>query len=428
MLSISYRHINNGISINMYILNITPKIFARIIHVQFSFKQIRIFGLISFCYILIKNYKDGAEMAIVQIVQWDDSINSNEILAWRYVDKKNPAKSDELGNWTQLVVRETQEAILFKDGQALDLFGAGRHTLSTGNIPMLRRVINLATGGKSAFKASVWFVNKVNVLDIKWGTQNPILLRDPEYQIPIYVRAFGQFGIRVNESRQFVLKLSGNKSQITREEVAGYFKGLILSRMGDMIATYIAHKKINIFEISAYLEDMSNEAVEKLRPEFSLYGIEPVNFYFGSVNINDDDEGIKKLKSAMSERASMNIMGTNYQQKRSFDVMESAAKNEGGSSLLGAGVGLGAGMGMGQTFGQMAAHMGQFINPQNTVNNTPVNPANSQPSGSVCPSCHQPVTPGAKFCPNCGARLVCSKCGNALIPGAKFCPNCGQQV
>ena len=365
-------------------------------------------------------------MAIVQVVQWDDSLNTNDILAWRYVDRKNPAKSDELGNWTQLVVRETQEAILFKDGQALDLFPAGRHTLSTSNIPMLGRLISLATGGESAFKAAVWFVNKVNILDVKWGTQNPLLLRDPEYQIPIYVRAFGQFGIRVKDSRQFVLKLSGNKSSITRDEIAAYFKGLILSRMGDMIATYIAHKKVNIFEISAYLEDMSNEAVEKVRPEFALYGIEPLNFYFGSVNVDDSDEGVKKLKSAMAERATMNVMGDSYQQKRSFDVMESAAKNEGGSSLLGAGVGLGAGMGMGGAFGNMAAQMGQYINP-NSQPPLPTNPS-PLPTGSTCPSCGQAVPAGAKFCMNCGAKLVCANCGQPIMPGAKFCPNCGQQI
>ncbi|MBQ3585662.1 MAG: SPFH domain-containing protein, partial [Synergistaceae bacterium] len=256
-----------------------------------------------------------------------------------------------------------------------------------------------------------------------------IMLRDPEYQIPIYVRAFGQFGIRVDNSRQFVLKLSGNKSSITRDEVSEYFKGLILSRMGDMIATYIAHRKINIFEISAYLDDMSKEAAEKIRPELSLYGIEPLNFYFGSVNVVDDDEGIKKLKSAMAERASMNVMGTNYQQKRSFDVMESAAKNEGGGSLMGAGMGLGAGMGMGGAFGQMAAQMGQYINPN--ANPNPAAPSatpTSAPSGAVCPSCGQGVPAGAKFCMHCGAKLVCSNCGNALIPGAKFCPNCGQKV
>ena len=368
-------------------------------------------------------------MAIIQIVQWDDKLNSNDVLAWRYVDSKNPSKSDELGNWTQLIVRENQEAILFRDGQALDLFRAGRHSLSTDNIPLLRRLINIPTGGESAFKAGVWFVNKVNLLDIKWGTPTPILLRDPEYQIPIYVRAFGQFGLRVDESRQFVLKLAGNKRELTRSDIESYFKGLILSRIGDMISSYIAHKKVNIFEINAYLEDMSNEAVEKLRPEFKNFGIEPLNFYFGSINIIDDDDGFKKLKAAMSERASMNVMGYNYQQQRSFDILESAAKNEGGSSLLGAGVGLGAGMGMGGTIGQMAANMNQYINqaPAAPAQN-PAPTSNSNSTGAKCPSCGQPVIEGAKFCPNCGARLVCSNCGNALIPGAKFCPNCGNKI
>ena len=378
-------------------------------------------------------------MAIIQIVQWDDKLNSNDVLAWRYVDRKNPSKSDELGNWTQLIVRENQEAILFRDGQALDLFRAGRHSLSTDNIPMLRRLMNLPTGGESAFKAGVWFVNKVNVLDIKWGTPTPILLKDPEYQIPIYVRAFGQFGLRVSESRQFVLKLAGNKTELTRADIENYFKGLILSRMGDMISTYIAHKKINIFEINAYLEDMSNEAVDKIRAEFMNFGIEPLNFYFGSVNVLDDDEGIKKLKSAMSERATMNVIGYNYQQKRSFDVLDAAAKNEGGSSLIGAGVGLGAGIGMAGPIGQMAAQMNQYINPTPTAATpaTPPTPPSSPstppssllpPNSSTCPSCGQPVIAGAKFCSNCGAKLVCPNCGNALIPGAKFCPNCGNKL
>ncbi len=134
----------------------------------------------------------------------------------------------------------------------------------------------------------------------------------------------------------------------------------------------------------------------------------------------------------MSERATMNVMGYNYQQKRSFDVLESAAKNEGGSSLMGAGVGLGAGMGMGGTIGQMAAQMNQYINPVQTSQTQNQNQNISAPSanlnGTNCPSCGQPVMNGAKFCPNCGARLVCPNCGNALIPGAKFCPNCGNKL
>lgn len=373
-------------------------------------------------------------MAIIQVIQWDDSANSNDIFAWRYVDRKNPAKSDELGNWTQLVVRENQEAVLFRDGQALDSFRAGRYTLSTDNIPLLRRLINLPTGGESAFKAFVWFVNKINVLDIKWGTQTPLLLRDPEYQIPIYVRAYGQFGIRVDDARKFLLKLAGNKSSITRDDLENNFKGLILTRMGDMIATYIAHKKITIFEINAYLDDMSNEAVEKIRPVFENFGIEPVNFFFGSINAVEEDEGIKKLKAALSERASMNVMGYNYQQKRSFDVLESAAKNEGNASgMMGAGMGLGAGMGMGGALGQMAAQMGQYINPQTQTqtqsqNPNPVQQNSANSSGKFCPSCGKAIQDGAKFCMYCGAKIGCPKCGAELIPGAKFCANCGNPV
>ncbi|MBQ6434741.1 MAG: zinc-ribbon domain-containing protein, partial [Synergistaceae bacterium] len=176
------------------------------------------------------------------------------------------------------------------------------------------------------------------------------------------------------------------------------------------------------------------EAVEKLRPDFANFGIEAINFYFGSVNIVDDDEGIKKLKAAMSERATMNVMGYNDQQKRSFDVLESAAKNEGGSSLLGAGVGLGAGMGMGGTIGQMASQMNQYINPQQQPqqNNIPVQQPQTQtqnsPTGIKCPSCGKDLMPGAMFCMYCGARLNCAKCGQPLIPGAKFCPNCGNQI
>lgn len=372
-------------------------------------------------------------MALIQVIQWDDKLNSNDVLAWRYVNKNNAGKSDELGNWSQLIVRESQEAILFRDGQAVDLYGAGRHTLSTDNLPFLRSIMNLPTGGESPYKAGIWFVNKVNLLDMKWGTQNPLLLKDPEYQIPIYVRAFGQFGLRITESRQFVIKLAGNKTSITRSDIENYFRGLILSRMGDMIATYIAQKKINIFEINSYLEDMSNETVGKLSQAFKEFGIEPVNFYFGSINVIDDDEGIKKLKSALSERASMNVMGYNYQQKRSFDVLESAAKNEGGSSLIGAGAGLGAGLGMGGALGQMAAQMNQYINPQNQAQtqqqnfNPSVNQTQAQ-NNNNCPHCGKPLVPGAVFCPYCGKKPVCTKCGAALIPGAKFCPQCGQQV
>ncbi len=374
-------------------------------------------------------------MALVQIVQWDGGLNSNDVFAWRWLDRKNPGKSNELGNWTQLIVNEAQEAILFKDGQALDLFGPGRHTLSTDNIPVLRRLMNLPTGGESAFKAYVWFINKVNVLDIKWGTQSPILLRDPEYQVPLNVRAYGQFGIRITESRKFLLKLAGSKTQITRDDLVNYFRGLLLSRMGDMLATYIAKKKVSIFEINAYLRDMSDEAVGEIKPVLEEYGIEPVNFYFGSVNVPDDDESVRELKRAMTERARMNLKGYTYQQERSFDVLQTAAGNtggEGGGSLMNAGVGLGTGMGLGGAIGQMASQMGNYINPNLNNNNLNNNMQGAAPA-LTCPKCGKPYAQGSAFCPSCGAALAeakkfCANCGAELDASMKFCPKCGKQA
>ncbi len=376
-------------------------------------------------------------MALLQIVQWNEKIDSGDVFAWRWMDARDPARSNELGNWTQLIVQEAQEAILFRDGQALDLFGPGRYTLSTENVPILRHLINLPTGGESPFKAWVWFINKVNVLDVKWGTQTPILLRDPEYQVPLPVRAYGQFGIRVKESRQFLLKLAGTRAQITREDLVNSFRGLLLSRIGDMIATYISQKKITIFDISAYLQDMSDEAVEALRPAFDEYGIEPVNFFFGSINVPDDDEAVKDLKRAMSERARMDLKGYSYQQERSFDVLEATAQNAGdggGGSLMGAGVGLGAGMGLGGAIGQMAAQMGQYVTQGAQPTSATVPPSGSDVS---CPRCGKPCPPASSFCPACGARLAeeqsqapastrnCPKCGKPCAEDGKFCPHCG---
>ena len=403
-------------------------------------------------------------MALLQIVQWDGKIDSGDVFAWRWKDSKNPAASDSLGNWTQLVVQEAQEAILFRDGQALDLFGPGRYTLSTDNIPILQRLINLPTGGESPFKAWVWFINKVNVLDVKWGTQTPILLRDPEYQVPLPVRAYGQFGIRIKESRQFLLKLAGSRMQITREDLVNSFRGLILSRIGDMIATYISQKKITIFDISAYLRDMSDEAVEVLRPVFDEYGIETVNFFFGSVNVPEDDDAVKQLKQAMSERAAMGLKGYTYQQQRSFDVLESLAQNEGGGAgggLMGAGVGLGTGMGLGGALGQMASQMGQYVNPNQQGSAAPTAPGvpvaqasvpcprcgREIPAGSVfcplcgtkleeaqtadtrpCPRCGKPCGADNRFCPSCGLVLLCPACGAELAAGVNFCPKCGKAL
>jgi membrane protease subunit (stomatin/prohibitin family) len=386
-------------------------------------------------------------MALIQIVEFDQSLDPADIFAWRYVDAKNPKRSDELGNWTQLIVQESQEAILLRDGQACDRFGPGRYTLSTDNIPILGRLLNLPTGGESPFKASVWFVNRLHVLDVKWGTAHPLQLRDPEYKIPVPVRAYGQFGVRVEDARKFLIKLVGTRPQLDRETLVSSFKGLILNRIGDLIASYLVKKKITVFEVSAWLGEMADESLERLKSVFDDYGIEVVNFYVGSVNVPEDDPAVVEIRKAMSERARMDVVGYDYRQMRSFDAMEKLAESGGGGGnpLMGAGLGLGVGMGAGGAFGQMAGQMAQNFGISNTPPAKPEKPCPGcgrpckegerfcagcgKALAAVCPKCNAAVERDAKFCPNCGATLqkTCS-CGATLVPGTAFCPNCGKKA
>lgn len=153
-------------------------------------------------------------MAIVEVVKYN---GQPDVLAWKY-------PNEELGTWTQVIVNESQEAILFKEGKALDLFTSGRHTLETANIPILNNIVNLPFGGRSPFTAEVWFINKLYLLDIKWGTPSPIQLQDPKYKIFAPLRAFGQFGIQICDSRKFLVKLVGTLPRLDKENIVKFLE------------------------------------------------------------------------------------------------------------------------------------------------------------------------------------------------------------
>ena len=257
------------------------------------------------------------------------------------------------------------------------------------------------TGVTQSARPTVTRVGQVTVnLDVKWGTNNPIPILDPKFNVFLPVRAFGQFGLQVADSKAFVTQLSATSPQFTTDQLANYFRGVLLTKAKDYIAETIVKKKINLLEISAYLEDMSTAIGEKLDGEFAKFGVKLVNFYLNSVDVPEDDETVIRLKKALSDRAEVDIMGDKYQQKRTFDVMDKAAANEGGSAGLGmgAGMGLGAGMGMGQL---MAGAMGQ-MNPNNPAAGAPA----ATPAGAkFCSQCGKPLAAGAKFCAECGSKL-----------------------
>ena len=305
-------------------------------------------------------------MALIDVVKWDEP---GDLLVWKFPES-------ELSTATQLIVNESQEALLFKDGQRCDTFSAGRYTLSTKNIPILNKLINLPFGGKSPFAAEVWFVNRAIALDIKWGTRVPIQLEDPQYGVVVPVRAFGQFGIQIDDAGKFVTKLVGATSQFSKSALDSYFQGFMMSRLKTAIATAMVKEGIGILEISTELISLGNKIQEVLLPEFDEYGVSFKAFTIMSINVPEDDESYIMLKKAKADAARRKIEGISYQQERSFDVMETAAGNEGGmaGNLMGAGMGLGLGMGIGGQAGQLAGQMGTGGGAPPAPGGSPANP------------------------------------------------------
>lgn len=355
-------------------------------------------------------------MALFNVIKYD---GGPDVFAWKHPNQ-------ELGTWTQLIVSESQEAILFKSGKALDVFQAGRHTLDTANIPLLNKIINLPFGGRSPFTAEVWYVNKVNSLDVKWGTNTPIQLQDPKYSVFVPVRAFGQFGIRVEDSKKFLVKLVGTLPIFDQASLVKYFRGLYLTKVKDSISSYLIKKETSIMEINAYIDELSTFAKDRMEPVLEEYGIKLVNFYINDISVPEDDPAVSQLKAALAKKAEMNIIGYNYQQERSFNTLEGAAKNPGSSSsIMGAGLGLGMGVNVGRTIGNEMGNVSKQIN------------TNAEDS-KVCPSCGSLISKNKRFCPDCGydtqktqsnnksVEIVCSKCGNKYKK-AKFCPECGNK-
>lgn len=346
-------------------------------------------------------------MAIIEVVKYNGGPNE---LVWKY-------PNEELGTWTQLIVNQTQEAILVKGGRRLGLFGPGRHTLTTENIPILKELIKIPFGGRSPFTAEVWFINKAHHLDIRWGTPSPVQLQDPKFGIMAPVRANGVFGIRVTDSAVLYDKLIGTTPGLNEDALIRYFRGLYITKIKDTISSYLVEKQIGILEINAHIAELSEHIRDEIQSAFAEYGTALVSFFVNEVSVPEDDDGVQQLKTALAKRAEMNLLGYTYQQQRMFDTMEGAAKNEGSGAppFLGAGMGLAMGGEMGRILGQ---GMSGLTQPQTEA-------------GTKCPSCGASVTERAKFCSECGKPLggkFCPGCGARLNGAPKFCPECGQKI
>lgn len=286
-------------------------------------------------------------MAIIDVVNWEDN-------QYEFCHK---FESENLRIGTQLVVNTAQTAFFVKGGRIFDEFQSGTYTIKSENLPLLDKVINLPFGGDSPFQAEVWFINRITRLDLKWGTTQPIQVEDPQYNIIVPVRAFGQYGIKVSNPRLFLESLIGNMSSFSSDSIDSYFKGKLIANLSSTIAKKIIQDKISVFTINTQLMEIADYCSVEINRTFEKYGISLVEFSIMSINIPQDDPSLVKLKEAKATLARLNVAGRDvYQMERSFDVLESAANNAGIGSQF---VGLGVGMGVGNMLSGLA---GQHLN------------------------------------------------------------------
>lgn len=300
-------------------------------------------------------------MALIDVVRYQAQENE---FVWKY-----PSSDLKIG--TQVIVNPSQYAFFIKGGEILDEFTCGTHTLKSDNIPLLNKIINLPFGGNSPFQVEVWYVNLLSNLDNKWGTTMPILLEDPKYGIIVPIRAFGQYGFKVSNPRLFLHTLTGNLQSFSTQKIQEYFKGKIISSLTSLISKKITNENISILEINIFLEELSLFCQKNISEEFKKFGLEIVNFYFMSINVPLDDPSVVKLKEAKDLAAKVKITGKElFQMDRSFEVLDNAAKNEGGivGNLTGTGLGLGLGVGIGNQMSNVSVN----LNTQNTPPPPPI--------------------------------------------------------
>lgn len=382
---------------------------------------------------------------------------------------------EDFNSLSQLLVHENQEAILFLNGQALDLFGPGRHTLETQNIPELSKALNRTTGDETPFHCEIYFINKVEQMAIKWGTDSKVQYIEPTYKFPISIGASGEMSLRAENSRKLLLKLVGTESFLTQAKLVAFFRSFLMTRVKTYIAQAMKTNNINIFEIDENLTFFSDAIKVLLVNDFADYGIALEQFFVTTVVKPDGDKQYEQFKElhfrqyadiaeaklrqqreiidaetqaqkividSKAQAAKRAQEGYTYSQERGFDVAEKIAENEAVGEFTNMGVGLGTMAGVG---GAVGGVVGGAVN--DAISSTTakcekcgaVLPQNSkfclqcgekvvEANLITCPNCGKSVQK-AKFCLECGYRFVavCSKCGTEVENGV-FCPQCGEKL
>ena len=276
---------------------------------------------------------------LIDIVEWIDE--SNDTMVYRFERYGN-----EIKYGAQLTVRESQTAAFINEGQLADVFAPGMYTLETQNLPILSTLKGWKYGFNSPFKAEVYFLSTKRFTDLKWGTKNPIMLRDPEFG-PVRIRAFGTYVIRVKDAATFIREIVGTDGTFTTSEITNQLRNLIVSRFSSVVG----RSQIAVLDMAGNYEQFSDFVLEKIAPEFEAYGLELTKLLIENISLPP------AVEQALDRRSSMGVIGdlNRYTQFQAAESLQTAAANPGG--VAGAGMGMGVGFGMGQ---MMAGAMGPW--------------------------------------------------------------------
>ncbi len=343
-------------------------------------------------------------MALFRLnIEWTDS--SDNTLVYKYPFKKS---GKEVNNKSTLTVRESQCAVFVYKGQVADVFGPGLYNLKTDIFPILTKLAAWKYAFETPITLDVYFINTKQFTDVKWGTQNPIVMRDPEFGV-IRVRGFGAFAFKVDDPTVFMKELFGTNSTFVTSDIVSYLKTMLISALTDALG----ESKVSALDLAGNTLEFNEIVKRGIQAKFNEIGLKLTNLFIENMSVPSE------VEKALDERSKLGILGdrTDVLMKvAAAEAMKEAAKNP-GNGMAGAGVGLGAGIGMGQMFAEAFKASNE-----------------TQPKGGTktCPNCGEKVSKTAKFCSNCGEKFsagsFCSECGAKIDGDAKFCPECGKKL
>ncbi len=366
---------------------------------------------------------------LMEVIEWMDMIGKDMI--HRFPEQG----STDIKLGAQLIVRESQSAVFFRNGRAYDVVGPGRHTLTSLNIPLLTRALSLPWNFKSPFRCEVYFINHKVFTNLKWGTKDPVAFRDKELGL-VRLRGYGAYTFRIIQPLLFINSLVGRESRFGTDDIADYLRDVIVARINDMFG----EKLETIFDLPSQFDELGSDIKLRISNDFSKYGLELIDFFVTSITPPDE------VQKMIDEKSSMKAVG-DLDKFLKYSLAKAMGSGS-DSAQTGTGLGMGAGIGMmvpGLLQGALSPEQRDLkTEPLPTVTcpkcntDTPENSRFCYKCGhqmvavNTCPNCEEELPAEANFCHNCGKKLnektVCDKCGAKLPPGSQYCTECGEKL